>query len=126
MFCPKKDRISWNQKANVINIIQCSGCQNDFVSRMDRNLITRLSEHEKKKDQFMFQHFWSWEKFNYTLNVYLLADIFSDTNTVDHIEHVYNSVTENCKILESCKNWVILQYLKPITLKQNNLWSILA
>ena len=95
MFCPKKDRISWNQKANVINIIQCPGCQNDFVSRMDRILVTRLSEHEKKKDQSMFQHFWSSEKFSYTLNVYLLADIFSGTSTVDHIEHVYNSVTEN-------------------------------
>ena len=88
---------------------------------MDRILVTRLSEHEKKKDQSMFQHFWSSEKFSYTLNVYLLADIFSGTSTVDHIEHVYNSVTENCKILESCNNWVILQYLESITLKRNSL-----
>ena len=25
LFCPTKNRVSWNQKANVINIIQCPG-----------------------------------------------------------------------------------------------------
>ena len=29
MFCPTKDRISWNQKADAIYIIQCPGCHND-------------------------------------------------------------------------------------------------
>ena len=33
MFCPMKDRISWNQKANVIYIIQCPGCHNDYVGK---------------------------------------------------------------------------------------------
>ena len=92
MFCPTKDRISWNQKANVTYIIQCPGCHNDYVGKADRNLITRLSEHGKKEDQPMFQHFLSGEEFNYKLNLYSLADTFSDTRTVDHIEHVYNSV----------------------------------
>ena len=89
MFCPTKDRISWNQKANVIYIIQCLGCHNDYVGKMDKNLISRLSEHEKKEDQPIFQHF---------PNLYSLADISSDTRTVDHIEHVYNSAIDNCKI----------------------------
>ena len=31
MFITTKDRISWNQKANAIYIIQCLGCQNDFM-----------------------------------------------------------------------------------------------
>ena len=92
MFCPTKDRISWNQKANVIYIIQCLGCQNDYVGKTDRNLITRLSEHGKKEDQPMFQHFRSCEEFNYKLNLCSLGDIFSDTRTVDHREHVCNSV----------------------------------
>ena len=33
MFCSMKDRISWNQKANVICIIQCPGCHNDYVGK---------------------------------------------------------------------------------------------
>ena len=41
MFCPIKDRIRWKQKANVIYIIQCPGCHNDYVGKTDRNLITR-------------------------------------------------------------------------------------
>ena len=91
MFCPTKDRISWNQKANVIYIIQCSGCHNDYVGKTGRNLRTRLSEHGKKEDQPMFQHFRSCEEFNFKLNLYSSADILSDTRTVDHIEHVYSN-----------------------------------
>ena len=60
----------------------------------------------------MVQLFWSCEKFNCKLNLYSLADVFSATSAVDHIEHVYNSVIDNCKILESCNNWAILQYLE--------------
>ena len=109
MFCPTKDRISWNQKANVIYIIQCPGCHNDYVDKTDRNLITRLSEHGKKEDQRMFQHFRSCEEFNYKLNLYSLADIFSDTRTVNF-----------SKILESCNNWTILQYLEAYYIKTNS------
>ena len=46
----------------------------------------------------MFQHFRSCEELNYKLNIYSLADIFSDNGTVDHMANIYNSVTENCKI----------------------------
>ena len=79
MFCPSKDKISYNQKANVIYIIQCPGCHNDYVGKTDINQITRLSEHGKK--------------------------------------HVYNSVINNCKTLDSCNNWAILQYLKAYYIK---------
>ena len=63
-FCPTNDRISRNQKANVMYIIQFFGCHNDNVSKTDRNLVTRLLEHGKKEDQPMFQHFRSCEEFN--------------------------------------------------------------
>ena len=71
----------------------------------------------KRKDQPMFQYFWSCEKFDYKLNLHSLAEIFSDTSTVDHIEHVYNNVIDSCKILESCNNWAILQYLEAYHIK---------
>ena len=61
----------------------------------------------------MFQNFGPYEEFNYKLNFYSLADIFSDTRTV---EQVYNSV-DNREILESCKNWTILQYLEAYHIK---------
>ena len=121
MFCPTEDRISWNQRANVIYIIQCPCCHNGYVCKTDRNLITILSEHGKKEDQFMFQHFESCEKFNDKLNLYSLADIFSDTSTVDHIEHVCNSVVDNYKIWESCNNWAMLKYLEAYHIKTKSL-----
>ena len=49
MFCTTKDRIISNQKANVVYIIRCPGCRNDYVGKKDKNLITRLSEHGKRK-----------------------------------------------------------------------------
>ena len=91
LFCRIKDRVRWNQKANVIHIIQCCGCHSDYVGKMDRNLITRLLEYWIKEDQLMFQHFRSCEEFNDNLNIYSLADIFSDTM----MQHVYNIVVDN-------------------------------
>ena len=48
MFCPTKDRRSWNQKANVTYIIQCPGCHNDYVGKTDKNLATRVMRAWKK------------------------------------------------------------------------------
>ena len=62
----------------------------------------------------MFQTFGPCEDFNYKLNLYSLVGIFSDTRTV---EQVYNSVG-NREILESCKNWTILQYLEAYHIKR--------
>ena len=120
MFCTTEDRISWNQKANVIYIIQCSGCHNDNVDKTDRNLITTLPEHMKMEYQPRFQHFQSCENFSYKLNLYSLADTFSDTSTVNLIEHVYNSANDNFKILKPCNNWAIVQYLEAYHIKSKS------
>ena len=76
---PTRDRISCNQKGNIIHIIQCPGFHNDCVSKKNRIVITRLSEHGKNEDQPMFQHFGCCEEFDYKLNVYSLEDLFSDS-----------------------------------------------
>ena len=105
---------------NVIYTIQCPGCHNDYAGKTDRNLITRLSEHGQREDQPMFQHLKSCEAFHYKLNLFSMADLFSDYQTVDHLEHVYNSVIDNCKILDSCTNWAILQYLEAYHIKMKS------
>ena len=68
----------------------------------------------------MFQHFRSCEGFNYKLNLYSFADIFSDTRRLDHMEHVYNSVIDNCKVLDTCNNWAILQHLEAYCIKMKS------
>ena len=53
MFCPTKNIKNWNQKANVMYIIQCLDCYNDYVGKTEKNIINGLSKHEKKKDEPM-------------------------------------------------------------------------
>ena len=36
------------------------------------------------------------------------------------MEHVYNIVVDNCKILDSCNNWAILQYLEVYCTKKKS------
>ena len=54
MFCNTKDNISAEQKSNVIYGITCPGCFKKYIGKTDRNLITRLDEHDAKVDQPMY------------------------------------------------------------------------
>ena len=54
MFCSNKDHIQFQQKANVIYRITCSGCYSKYIGKTDRNIITRLDEHGTKPDQSMY------------------------------------------------------------------------
>ena len=58
------------------------------------------------------------EEFNYKLNLYSLVDMFLDTMTVYHMEHVYNSVIDNCKFLDSCND--LLPYLEACYIKMKS------
>ena len=54
----------------------------------------------------MFQNFWSDQEFDCKSNLDSLAEISSDTTTVDHMEHVCNGVTDSCKILDFCNKLI--------------------
>ena len=53
IFCNTKDRVSVEQKSNVIYRITFPGCFQKYVGRTDGNLITRFDEHGIKVDQSM-------------------------------------------------------------------------
>ena len=120
MFRPTKERISWNQKANATYVIQCPDCRSNHVGETNTNLMPRLSEHRRKDDQIMFQHFRFYEEFNYRLNHYSSADFFSGNETVNHLEYVFTSVIGNCKIEDFCSKWTILQYLEANCIKKKS------
>ena len=44
IFCSAKDSIPIHQKTKVIYKVTCPGCNEDYVGKTDRNLITRLNE----------------------------------------------------------------------------------
>ena len=47
MFCSSKDQIPTDQKANLMYRFTCPGCNEKYIGKTDRNIITRLHEHEK-------------------------------------------------------------------------------
>ena len=53
IFCNTKDRVSVEQKSNVIYRITFPGCFQKYVGKTDGNLITRFDEHSIKVDQSM-------------------------------------------------------------------------
>ena len=51
MFCSAKDKIINDQKANAIYCITCPGCNEKYVGKTDRNIVTRLTEHGSRGRQ---------------------------------------------------------------------------
>ena len=45
MFCPTKDKVTKEQKANVVYKIICPGCNNVYVGKTDRCFGIRMNEH---------------------------------------------------------------------------------
>ena len=56
IFCSAKNSIPLHQKANVNYKVTCLGCNENYVEKNDRNLVTRLSEHVSCENQPMYQH----------------------------------------------------------------------
>ena len=53
MCCSAKESVLIHRKANVIYKVTCSSCNEDYVGKTDRNLVTRLNEHAFREDQPM-------------------------------------------------------------------------
>ena len=70
MFCSVKDKIPTHQKSNVIYIINCPGCGEDYAGKNERCVVTRLNEHSSRSDQPMFQHLQHCEKLLETMTLY--------------------------------------------------------
>ena len=55
-FCPTKDKIPRNQKANLIYQIVCPGCGEKYIGKTDRCVGTRMDEHGTREDQPLFRY----------------------------------------------------------------------
>ena len=95
MFCNTKDNISVEQKSNVIYRITCPGCFQKYVSKTDRNVITRLNEHGTKIDQPMYQHLSNCSAFNDHTMLFTLPDVAINTTIVSKELHLHNAVINN-------------------------------
>ena len=117
MFCPTKDKVTKEQKANVIYKIICPGCNNVYVSKIDRCFGICMNEHGTRSDQPMHQHLTNSTAFQKTVNINALPELFNDSKQIDHKGHVLNGVLNNCDIIDSNDNWSQLCFLEAFYMK---------
>ena len=84
MFCSAKDSIPIYQKANVIYKVTCPGCNENYVGKTDRNLVTRLNELASHEDQPMHQHLSNCEYLTHTIDLLRLPDIDASTTEISN------------------------------------------
>ena len=118
MFCPTKDKVTKEQKANVIYKIICPGCNNVYVGKTDRCFGIRMNEHGTRSDQPMHQHLTNCTAFQETVNINALPELFNDCKQIDHKAHVLNGVLNNCDIIDSNDNWSQLCFLEAFYIKK--------
>ena len=112
MFCPTKDKVTKEQKANVIYKIICPGCNNVYVGKTDRCFGIRMNEHGTRSDQPMHQHLTNCKAFQETVNINALPELFNDSKQIDHKAHVLHGVLNNCDFIDSNDNWSQLCFLE--------------
>ena len=118
MFCFVKDKIPTHQKSNVIYIIKCQGCGQDYVRKTNGCVITRLNEHSNRSDQPMFQHLQHCEKFLETMTLYQFPDIDTGASTVNLQAHIASAVSDNWKVLDFNTNWIQLCFVESLYIKR--------
>ena len=111
MFCPSKDKIPTEQRANVIYKLSCPGCGENYIGKTDRCIKTRLLEHGTRNDQPMFQHLSQCAHFRDYVTMISLST--SDAlNSIDVKEHIKHAVLYNFSIVDSNDNWSQLSFLE--------------
>ena len=118
IFCPKKDKVTKDQKANVIYKIICPSCNNVYVGKTDRCFRIRMNEHGTRSDQPMNQHLNNWTAFQETVNINALLKLFNYSKQIDHKAHVLNGVLNNCDIIDSNENWSQICFLEAFYIKK--------
>ena len=117
MLCSAKDSIPVYQKANVIYKVTCPGCNEDYVGKTDRNLVTRLNEHASRKDQPMYQHLSKCEHFADITDLLRLPDIDASTTEINNKQNFVNAVISNFRVLGTCCNRSQLLFLEALYIK---------
>ena len=80
------DFIPTLQKSNVVSCLTCPGCNEKYIGKTDRNLVTRLKEQGSCDDQPMYQHLSECEHYNDIINLMKLPDTDSTAVAVDKKE----------------------------------------
>ena len=117
MFCSGKGSIPIHLKANVIYKVTCPGCNEDYIGKTDRNLVTILNKHACCEHQPMYQHLSQCEHFSHIIDLLILPDIDASTTEINNKQHFINAVISNFCVLDTCSNCSQLLFLKALYIK---------
>ena len=96
----------------MIYRITCPGCNDTYIGKTDRCIITRLKEHGERTEQPMYQHLLKCQSFHE--NVEMLNVLYNDVNEELHI---YNAVLNNFEIVATNHQWSQLDFLEAYYIK---------
>ena len=87
IFCSAKNSIPIHHKANVICKVTYPGCNEYYVGKTDRSLVTRWNEHVFREDQPMCQQLTKCEHFAHIIDSLRLPDIDVSTKDINNKQH---------------------------------------
>ena len=97
--------------------VNCPGCNEDYIGKTDRNLVTRLNNHASREDQSMYQYLWKCEHFANIIGLDRLPNIDVSTRDINNKQHYVNAVNSNFCVLDTCCNWSQMLFLEALYIK---------
>ena len=125
MFCSSMDEIPTDQKVNLIYRFTCPGCNEKYIGKTDRNIITRLHEYGSRIDQPLHIHLTNCDKFGDIITTMQLPNMDNSVVPVNRKEHILNAVMNNFSVVNFCPNYSFwkLTILKHFNLRLTRVWK---
>ena len=96
-FWSAKDSTPIHQKGNIINKVTCPGCNQDYIGKSNRSLVTRLNEHGSQLPS-------KCEHFAHIIDLIRLPDIDTSTTEINNKQHFVNSAMSSFCVVDTCCN----------------------
>ena len=74
-YCNVNDKVPHEQRNTIIYRITCPGCDEKYIGKTERCLISRMNEHGTRNTEPIFKHLSECQMFKETCNLYALPSL---------------------------------------------------
>ena len=119
-YCSNKDKVPELQRHNVVYLITCPGCNEQYVGKTNCCISTRLEQHGNKPDQPMYQHFMKCDLFQDTYNMLNIGsnESWNSATNGPPTGFMVNALFNNFEIIRVNRNWSRLLFLESLMIKR--------